>query len=62
MKLKEWIEKYQNWFIYPIGILGFYYFFSTLDSNKKNKSTQIENVSEVSIKDLSNNGELYFTT
>jgi hypothetical protein len=46
MELKEWLEKYKNWFIYPIGILCFYYFFSTIDSNKKNKSTQVENVSE----------------
>ena len=46
MELKEWIEKYKNWFIYPISILVFYYFISKRDDNKKTKPTQVENVSE----------------
>jgi|688.fasta_scaffold252737_3 hypothetical protein len=45
MELKEWIEKNKNWFIYPIVVLISFYFFSKLDSNKKNKTTQVENVS-----------------
>ena len=45
MELKEWVEKYKNWFIYPISVLIFFYFFSRLDSNKKNKTNQVENVS-----------------
>ena len=45
MELKEWIEKNKNWFIYPMVVFISFYFFSKLDSNKKNKNTQVQNVS-----------------
>jgi hypothetical protein len=51
MESKEWLKKNKNWFIYPLVILFFFWVSSIMKSNKTTEPTQVENVTEETVKE-----------